>query len=125
MTTLVFIADGIDIDLLLRFTLLFLLLISSGLTSGSEVAFFALSPATLKAAVNHSHRTNRLMAKLRKNPQRLLATILILNNLINISIVMLFASMNHALFMGIPYQWLTLLVEVGFVAAFIMSLIHI
>ncbi|MEC7454260.1 MAG: CNNM domain-containing protein, partial [Bacteroidota bacterium] len=120
MTTLVFIADGIDIDLLLRFTLLFLLLISSGLTSGSEVAFFALSPATLKAAVNHSQRTNRLMAKLRKNPQRLLATILILNNLINISIVMLFASMNHALFMGIPYPWLTLLVEVGFVAAFIL-----
>ena len=33
---------------------------------------------------------------------------------------MLFASMNHALFMGIPYQWLTLLVEVGFVAAFIL-----
>ena len=120
LTTLVFIADGIDIDLLLRFTLLFLLLISSGLTSGSEVAFFALSPATLKAAVNHSQRTNRLMAKLRKNPQRLLATILILNNLINISIVMLFASMNHALFMGIPYPWLTLLVEVGFVAAFIL-----
>ena len=120
LTTLVFIADGIDIDILLRFTLLFLLLISSGLTSGSEVAFFALSPATLKAAANHSQRTNRLMAKLRQNPQRLLATILILNNLINISIVMLFASMNHALFSGIPYPWLTLLVEVGFVAAFIL-----
>ena len=120
LITLVFIAVGIDIDILLRFTLLFLLLISSGLTSGSEVAFFALSPATLKAAASHSQRTNRLMAKLRQNPQRLLATILILNNLINISIVMLFASMNHALFMGIPYPWLTLLVEVGFVAAFIL-----
>ena len=60
------------------------------------------------------------MAKLRHNPQRLLATILILNNLINISIVMLFASMNHALFSSIPYPWLTLLVEVGFVAAFIL-----
>ena len=120
LTILVFIADGIDIDILLRFTLLFLLLISSGLTSGSEVAFFALSPATLKAAANHSQRSNRLMAKLRQNPQRLLATILILNNLINISIVMLFASMNHALFSGIPYPWLTLLVEVGFVAAFIL-----
>ena len=60
------------------------------------------------------------MAKLRQNPQRLLATILILNNLINISIVMLFASMNHALFSSIPYPWLTLLVEVGFVAAFIL-----
>ena len=120
LTTLVFIADGIDIDLLFRFTLLFLLLISSGLTSGSEVAFFALSPAILKAATNHTQRTNRLMAKLRQNPQRLLATILILNNLINISIVMLFASMNHALFSGIPYPWLTLLFEVGFVAAFIL-----
>jgi len=120
LTTLVFIADGIDIDLLFRFTLLFLLLISSGLTSGSEVAFFALSPAILKAATNHTQRTNRLMAKLRQSPQRLLATILILNNLINISIVMLFASMNHALFSGIPYPWLTLLFEVGFVAAFIL-----
>jgi Mg2+/Co2+ transporter CorB len=90
------------------------------MTSGSEVAFFALSPATLKSATNHHNRKNRLMAKLRSNPQRLLATILILNNLINISIVMLFASMNHALFSSIPYQWLTLVVEVGFVAAFIL-----
>ena len=119
-TTIVFIADGIDVDLILRFSLLFLLLISSGLTSGSEVAFFALSPATIKGAANHHNRKNRLMAKLRQNPQRLLATILILNNLINISIVMLFASMNHALFSSIPYPWLTLLIEVGFVAAFIL-----
>lgn len=120
LTTLVFIANGTDVDLILRFSLLFLLLISSGLTSGSEVAFFALSPVILKAAANHPNRKNRLMAKLRQNPQRLLATILILNNLINISIVMLFASMNHALFSSISYPWLTLLVEVGFVAAFIL-----
>ncbi len=120
LTTLVFIANGIDVDLILRFSLLFLLLISSGLTSGSEVAFFALSPATLKAAASHPNRKNRLMAKLRQNPQRLLANILILNNLINISIVMLFASMNHALFSSIPYPWLTLVIEVGFVAAFIL-----
>ena len=120
LTTLVFIANGTDVDLILRFSLLFLLLISSGLTSGSEVAFFALSPAILKAAANQPNRKNRLMAKLRQNPQRLLATILILNNLINISIVMLFASMNHALFSSIPYPWLTLLLEVGFVAAFIL-----
>lgn len=120
LTTLIFIANGTDVDLILRFSILFLLLISSGLTSGSEVAFFALSPATLKAAANHPNRKNRLMAKLRQNPQRLLATILILNNLINISIVMLFASMNHALFSSIPYPWLTLFVEVGFVAAFIL-----
>ena len=119
-TLLVFFTDGIDVNLILRFSLLFLLLISSGMTSGSEVAFFALSPATLKSATNHHNRKNRLMAKLRSNPQRLLATILILNNLINISIVMLFASMNHALFSNIPYQWLTLVVEVGFVAAFIL-----
>jgi putative hemolysin len=119
-TLLVFFTDGIDVNLILRFSLLFLLLISSGMTSGSEVAFFALSPATLKSATNHHNRKNRLMAKLRSNPQRLLATILILNNLINISIVMLFASMNHALFSSIPYQWLTLVVEVGFVAAFIL-----
>lgn len=120
LTTLVFIANGIDVDLILRFSLVFLLLISSGLTSGSEVAFFALSPATLKAAANHPNRKNRLMAKLRQNPQRLLATILILNNLINISIVMLFASMNHDLFSSIPYPWLILIIEVGFVAAIIL-----
>ena len=120
LTTLVFIVNGTDLDLALRFLLLFLLLISSGLTSGSEVAFFALSPATLKTAANSPNRKNRLMAKLRQNPQRLLATILILNNLINISIVMLFASMNHALFSNIPFLWLTLIIEVGFVAAFIL-----
>ena len=120
LTKIIFIVDVIDVDLTLRFILLLLLLISSGLTSGSEVAFFALSPAILKAAKNHTNRKNRLMAKLRQNPQRLLASILILNNLINISIVMLFASMNHKLFSDIPFPWITFIIEVGFVAAFIL-----
>ena len=120
LTKIIFIVDVIDFDLTLRFILLLLLLISSGLTSGSEVAFFALSPANLKAAKNHTNRKNRLMAKLRQNPQRLLASILILNNLINISIVMLFASMNHKLFSDIPYPWIIFIIEVGFVAAFIL-----
>ena len=120
LAKIIFIVDVIDVDLTLRFILLLLLLISSGLTSGSEVAFFALSPANLKAAKNHTNRKNRLMAKLRQNPQRLLASILILTNLINISIVMLFASMNHKLFSDIPYPWIIFIIEVGFVAAFIL-----
>lgn len=68
--------------------LLVLLLILSGLVSGSEVAFFSLNPKDiqqLKEGTGTEKRIYYLIAK----PKRLLATILILNNFINISFVTL------------------------------------
>jgi len=68
---------------------LLILLLLSGLISGSEVAFFSLSSHEIKEFRNDKNRTLNIIAKLLGNPKKLLATILILNNSINIAIVTL------------------------------------
>lgn len=68
---------------------LILLIISSGLISGSEVAFFSISPQDAKTLEEDETVTNKRLIALREKPRTLLATILISNNLINIAIVIL------------------------------------
>lgn len=76
---LFYIANGI---------LLILLLVLSGLVSGSEVAFFSLNPREIHYLKNGNVIEKRIY-KLISKPKRLLATILILNNFINIAFVTL------------------------------------
>jgi Mg2+/Co2+ transporter CorB len=71
------------------FLLLLLLLTCSALISGSEVAFFSLNRNQLKELDDENDRTGERILGLREKPRRLLATILISNNLINIGIVIL------------------------------------
>ncbi|MCK5210955.1 MAG: DUF21 domain-containing protein, partial [Cyclobacteriaceae bacterium] len=68
--------------------LLILLLGLSGLVSGSEVAFFSLNPREIQHLKHGSSLEKRIYALISK-PKRLLATILILNNFINITFVTL------------------------------------
>ncbi len=68
--------------------LLILLLVLSGLVSGSEVAFFSLNPREIKL-LKTGNTIEKRMYRLISKPKRLLATILILNNFINISFVTL------------------------------------
>jgi len=67
-----------------------LLLLASGFASGSEIAFFSLTPNDLnKLDPEHDSRDAAIIG-LRNNQQRMLATILITNNLVNVTIIMLF-----------------------------------
>ncbi len=68
---------------------LIILLICSALVSGSEVAFFSLSPNDLENLDKDDDKKNKLVLKLRDKPRKLLATILIANNFVNIGIVIL------------------------------------
>jgi gliding motility-associated protein GldE len=61
----------------------------SALVSGSEVAYFSLSPDQIKESEDSGSSQVRKIALLLANPKRLLATILILNNFVNIAIVMI------------------------------------
>ena len=61
------------------------------------------------------------MAKLRSEPNRLLSTILVVNNLINLSIVLLFVSMSPILFGSFPIKWLQVLIEIAVISAFILT----
>ena len=74
---------------------LFLLLFCSALISGTEVAFFSLSKTDLKKISSSNIKNIKLIALLRSEPRRLLATLLVSNNFINISIVLLLASFGQ------------------------------
>jgi len=75
-----------------------LLLISSALISGAEVALFGLTQTDLNAIEEESTSRGKLIIKLLERPKKLLATILISNNAINIGIVLLFSSIGNTLF---------------------------
>ncbi|HPO05696.1 MAG TPA: CNNM domain-containing protein, partial [Candidatus Gracilibacteria bacterium] len=69
-----------DIDLIILFVLIFL----SAFFSGSEIALISLSEVKMRTMINEGHLSARLVSKLRKNPHRLLVTILVGNNFVNI-----------------------------------------
>ncbi len=66
-----------------------LLLLFSGFASGSEIAFFSLSPTDLNDLEESKDERDQTIMKLRENSERTLATILITNNLVNVTIIML------------------------------------
>ena len=64
-----------------------LLLLASGMMSASEVAFFSLQPADIRKLKKRNTMASESVLKLLKNSDSLLATILVVNNLVNIAIV--------------------------------------
>jgi putative hemolysin len=74
------------------------LLISSALVSGSEVAYFSLSPAELSKLKRSKFKIDQAVIRLLGIPDRLLATILVANNFINIGIVIISAYIASKLF---------------------------
>ena len=74
---------------------LIILLIGSALISGAEVALFSLSQKDLDEAKKYKSKSFEIVIKLLKKPKKLLASILVANNFINIAIVILFASTSN------------------------------
>jgi len=66
-----------------------LLLVLSGFASGSEIAFFSLSPSDLNELDEEKNPVDGKIQRLREHSERTLATILITNNLVNVTIIML------------------------------------
>jgi len=95
------------------------LLISSGLISGSEVALFSLSKSQLKNKENNNQIN--IISKLLLTPNKLLATILVANNFINIAIVILFTQIGEIIFNNISSSILKFILEVV-VATFLILL---
>jgi gliding motility-associated protein GldE len=69
--------------------LLFILLCCSALISAAEVAFFSLSPQDVDGLSKEEDSSSRKIVRLRSTPRRLLATVLVSNNFINIAIVII------------------------------------
>jgi len=79
----------IGIEVIAMMVLAGLLLLASGCASGSEIAFFSLSPSDLSTLDDEKNRSDGNIKFLREDSERTLATILIANNLINVTIIML------------------------------------
>ena len=75
-----------------------LLLLLSGMMSASEVAFFSLQPADIRQLKQRNTMASESVLKLLKNTDSLLATILVVNNLVNIAIVICSAKVVNTLF---------------------------
>ncbi|EFZ36323.1 gliding motility-associated protein GldE [Hoylesella oralis ATCC 33269] len=76
-----------------------ILLLVSGFASGSEIAFFSLSPVDIAELDGEKREKDKYIEELRNDSERTLATILIANNFVNVMIIMLcnyvFGSIVH------------------------------
>lgn len=77
-----------DWTLLLAFVAILFCVAASALISGSEIAFFSFTPQQLEELKGQENKTNKIISKLLKKPDYLLATILIANNLFNIALIL-------------------------------------
>lgn len=74
------------------------LIMLSAMASGSEVAFFSLTRAEIEEFESRNDSTARRVVELLKNSDRLLATILVVNNMINICLVIIVTQLVDAIF---------------------------
>lgn len=108
-----------SIILIQSITLLFLL-ICSAVISGAEVAFFSISTTQLDSIQDNYSKEKVLIEKLLKKPKRLLATILVANNFINIALVLLFSNISQIYLSTIDNHLLSLLIEVVVISFIIL-----
>ena len=111
---------AIDFSLAAGYILLFLLLLFSALISGAEVALFSLSKTDVEEGLEQKSKAIQIISKLLERPKKLLATILVANNFINIAIVILFAYLSSNLFIGITNPILKFTLEVIIVTFLIL-----
>ena len=106
--------------LLTGLILLLVLLLCSALISGAEVAFFSLTRSDLDEGLDTKPSTYSHISHLLEKPKKLLATILVANNFINIAIVLLFAYISESFFKSISISWLKFTLEVVLVTFLIL-----
>lgn len=99
------------------------LLAGSALMSGSEVAFFSLGPNQLHELRSSDRASDKTILHLLETPKRLLATILISNNFINVAIVIISTFLVNGLidFEKIQY-WMAFLIQVVVITALLLLL---
>ncbi len=103
-----------------KLPVLLVLLVSSALVSGAEVAFFSLTATQLDEEEEKHPKTVGVIRTLLQQPKRLLAAILVANNFINIAIVLLFASLQPLYLPENVHPYLALLIEVGLITGVIL-----
>ena len=104
--------------MIVKIILILIFLVLSALTSGCEVAFFSLDKSIMP-----DDKSDKLIKKIQfllEQPKKLLATILISNNFINIAIVILFASIDNPYLSSLNNPILETVLEVGIIGMLIL-----
>ena len=86
-------------------TVCIVLLALSALISASEVAFFSIDPQAMNELEESERKTDKNILKLLQSPQRLLATILIGNNFVNVAVILLLTHVTTSIlnFDDVPF----------------------
>ena len=87
-----------DIKIVIGFLIVIILLIGSAMMSAAEVAFFSLRPEDIENFKSGKDKKSKTLLNLTNNPEKLLSTILVANNTINIAIVLLAAFLSSRMF---------------------------
>jgi gliding motility-associated protein GldE len=111
---------GFSIEALVSIVVLIILVILSGLVSGSETAFFSLTPSDIALLTQSKHKKDVMVLDLRNKPKELLATILISNNFINVAIVILSTYVTSLLFNLANFPILAILLQVVVITSIIL-----
>jgi len=90
--------NSLDFKTITGLIILVILLMASALMSGSEVAYFSFRPEDIERFKTNKSKQSKSALKLYNNPEKLLSTILVGNNTINIAIVLLSAYLSSLLF---------------------------
>jgi len=110
----------LDTDLVFGFFGIFVLLFCSALVSGAEVALFSLSQKDIDDTLAQHPSKGKIISEFLEKPKKLLATLLVANNFINIGVVILFSFAGKNLFSAISSPVLKFIVEVIIVSFFIL-----
>lgn len=94
------------------FIIILILLLLSAFISGTEVALFSLNNSDLEDAKEENLSKGKILEQLLRNPKKLLASILIANNFVNVGIVLVFALIKEPLFATITFEWLQWTLEI-------------
>lgn len=114
------ITSQVDFTLVFGFIGIFILLFCSALVSGAEVALFSLSQKDLDDSIQKNSSKGKIIASLLEKPKKLLATLLVANNFINIAVVILFSFVGKDLFGAIQSPVLKFIIEVILVTFLIL-----
>ncbi len=115
------VVNHVDSSMIAGFITLALLLLASGMVSGSEVAYFSLRPEDLEKLRNSRNTKEQIVTEMFGIPDKLLSTILVANNTINVTIVLLSAFLSTRLFDFSATPVLGFIVEAVVITLFFFS----
>lgn len=112
--------SSIDTKMLFGFIGIFVLLFCSAMISAAEVAYFSLTQKDIARCAQENPEKSKIISTLLGKPKKLLATMLVANNFINIGVVILFSVTGKTLFEGIASPVLKFIIEVILVTFLIL-----